>query len=77
VERAEVVEVLAEKAALLLEAPGLLEGDVVAGRGVDSLAVVEWALDVEEALGVELSGADLTAAPTLGELADVILSRRA
>jgi acyl carrier protein len=77
VERAEVLQVLVEKAAELLEAPDLTETDSFSGRGVDSLAVVEWVMDVEDALGVELTEAEVLAVPDLGALADVILAKRA
>jgi len=76
VTRDEVVAVLLERAAERLQAPDLGEDDLLAGHGVDSLALVEWALDVEEAVGVVLTEADLVGAPTVGGLADVILARR-
>ena len=77
VDRAEVLQVLREKAAELLDAPDLTEDDSFVGRGVDSLAVVEWVMDVEDALGVELAEAEVLAVPSLGALADVILAKRA
>jgi acyl carrier protein len=76
-DRAQVIEVLAAKAAELLDAPGLHEDDSFTGRGVDSLAVVEWVMDVEDALGVELAEAEVLAAPSLGALADVIVAKQA
>lgn len=74
-DRSEVVAVLVERAAPHLGE--LAESDPFQGQGVDSLAVVEWVLDVEDALGVELSEADVVAAPTLGALADFILAKQA
>jgi acyl carrier protein len=74
-DRSEVVAVLLERAAERLGE--LTENDPFQGQGVDSLAVVEWVLDVEDALGVELSEADVVAAPTLGALADVIVAGQA
>jgi acyl carrier protein len=76
-DRAKVIEVLVAKAAELLDAPGLQEGDSFAGRGVDSLAVVEWVMDVEDATGVELTEAEVLAVPSLGALADVIVAKQA
>lgn len=76
-ERAQVLEVLVAKAAELLDAPGLGEADSFAGRGVDSLAVVEWVMDVEDATGVELTEAEVLAVPSLGALADVIVAKQA
>jgi acyl carrier protein len=75
VDRSEVVAVLVERAAERLGE--LTETDSFQSRGVDSLAVVEWVLDVEDALGVQLSEADVVATPTLGALADVIVARQA
>jgi len=76
-DRAQVIEVLVAKAAELLDAPGLQEEDSFAGRGVDSLAVVEWVMDVEDATGVELTEAEVLAVPSLGALADVIVGKQA
>jgi acyl carrier protein len=76
-DRAQVIEVLVAKAAELLDAPGLQEEDSFAGRGVDSLAVVEWVMDVEDASGVELTEAEVLAVPSLGALADVIVAKQA
>lgn len=76
-ERAQVLEVLVAKAAELLDAPGLGEEDSFLGKGVDSLAVVEWVMDVEDAVGVELTEAEVLAVPSLGALADVIVAKQA
>jgi acyl carrier protein len=76
VEREQVLEVLAATAAERLGVPGLTAEDTWAGLGVDSLAAVEWVLDVEDALGVELSEAEVLAAPTLGALADLVVAKR-
>ena len=75
-DRAEVVSLLQQKAVELLGVE-LTEGDPFVGEGVDSLAVVEFVMDVEDALGVELAEAEVLAVPDLGGLADVILSKRA
>lgn len=76
-ERADVMTVLVAKAAEVLEAEGLEEADSFAGRGVDSLALVEWVMEVEDALGVELTEAEVLAAGDLGSLADVIVAKQA
>ena len=76
-DRAQVLELLVAKAAELLDAPGLSADDSFAGRGVDSLAVVEWVMDVEDATGVELTEAEVLAVPSLGALADVIVGKQA
>jgi acyl carrier protein len=75
-ERAEVVAVLVAKAVELLDAE-LTENDPFVGTGVDSLALVEYVMDVEDALGVELTEAEVLAVPDLGGLADVIVAKRA
>lgn len=74
--RDEVVEVLRARAAEVLAAPDLLETDDFRGHGVDSLAVVEWVMDLEDALGVVLTEEDVESAPTVGALADVVLAKR-
>ena len=76
-DRAQVIEVLVARAAELLDAPGLAEDDAFTGRGRDSLALVEWVMDVEDALGVELTESEVLAVPSLGALADVIVAKRA
>lgn len=75
-ERAEVVELLLARAAELLAAPDLTEADPFRGWGADSLALVEWVMDVEDALEVELSESEVLAAQSVGALADVILAKR-
>jgi len=76
VDRAEVVSLLQLKAQELLGRE-LGETDAFRGDGIDSLAVVELVMDVEDALGVELSESEVLAVPDLGGLADVIVSKRA
>ena len=75
VTRDEVLAALVARAAERFGLPELTEDDAFTGRGVDSLAVVEWVLDLEDALGVELEEAEVLAAPTLGALADVIVAK--
>ena len=75
-DRAEVVSLLQGKAVELLGAE-LAETDAFMGKGIDSLAVVEWVMDVEDALGVELTETEVLAVPSLGALADVIVAKQA
>jgi acyl carrier protein len=74
--RDEVVAVLLERAVEVLDAPELTEADDFRGYGVDSLAVVEWVMDLEDALGVVLTEDDVTGAATVGALADVVVQKR-
>jgi acyl carrier protein len=76
VDRAEVVSLLQSKAVELLGAE-LTEADAFVGQGIDSLAVVEYGMDVEDACAVELTEAEVLAVPDLGGLADVIVAKRA
>lgn len=71
-----MVAVLLERAADVLSAIDLGEDDDFRGHGVDSLAVVEWVMDVEDACNVALDEAEVLAAPTVGALADVIVAKR-
>ena len=75
-DRAEVVSLLQQKSQELLGRE-LAESDAFRGDGIDSLAVVELVMDVEDALGVELTEPEVLAAPDLGGLADVIVSKGA
>ena len=75
-DRAEVVSLLQQKSQELLGRE-LAESDPFRGDGIDSLAVVELVMDVEDALGVELTEPEVLAAPDLGGLADVIVSKGA
>ncbi|MGB8652143.1 MAG: acyl carrier protein [Mycobacteriales bacterium] len=74
-ERAEVLAVLRDKGAEVLGVQDLGEGDSFLDRGVDSLAVVEYVMDLEDAFGVELSEDEVQATPTVGALADLVLAK--
>ena len=74
-ERAEVVTFLRAKASELLGAEDLAEGDALDGPAVDSLAVVELVMEVEDAYGVELAEEEVAAAATVGALADLVLGK--
>jgi acyl carrier protein len=76
VDRAEVVSLLQAKALELLGRE-LAEDQPLQGEGIDSLAVVELVMDVEDALGVELAEAEVAAVPDLGGLADLIVAKAA
>ena len=74
-ERAAVLETVLERARERLGAPELGPDDAFHGLGVDSLAVVELALDLEEATGVQLSEDDVARSATLGQLAELLADR--
>jgi acyl carrier protein len=75
--RDEVLAVLQEKATESLGIEGLLESDTFSGRGVDSLAVIELVMDLEDAFGIELSEQDVQGAADVGGLVDVVVAKTA
>lgn len=77
-ERAEVLQVLRDKAVELLE----VEADAVqedksfvADLDVDSLSLVEFTMELEDVLGVELPEQELVDVSTIGAFVDVIMSK--
>ncbi len=77
-ERAEVLQVLRDKAVEMLE----VEADQVQedksfvdDLQVDSLSLVEYTMELEDALGIELPEEELTDLKTIGEFLDVIMSK--
>lgn len=72
-EREEVLVVLREKAVAVLGVNGIAEDLPLAG--VDSLALVELAMDLEDTCGIELTEADVSGAGTIGELVDVVVAK--
>jgi len=77
-ERAEVMQVMRDKAEELLEvAPEDLQEDksFVDDLDVDSLSLVEYTMDLEDALGIELPEEELTDLATIGAFLDVIMSK--
>ena len=77
-ERAEVLQVMRDKAAEMLEvAPDDLQEDksFVDDLKVDSLSLVEYTMDLEDALGIELPEEELTDLATIGEFLDVIMGK--
>ena len=78
-ERAEVLQVLREKAVEMLE----VEADQVQedksfvdDLQVDSLSLVELTMELEDTLGVELPEEELADVTTIGAFVDVILAKK-
>lgn len=79
-ERAVVLQVLREKAVEMLEvsADDVQEDkSLVADLSVDSLSLVEFIMELEDAFGVELPEPELTDVKTIGALVDVIVRKTA
>jgi acyl carrier protein len=77
-ERAEVLQVLRDKAVDLLEvAPDDVQEDksFVADLQVDSLSLVELTMDLEDSFGIELPEEELLDVKTIGAFVDVILAK--
>lgn len=77
-ERAEVMQVMRDKAEELLEVPGDdLQEDksFVDDLKVDSLSLVEYTMDLEDALGIELPEEELTDLKTIGSFLDLIMTK--
>ena len=78
-ERAEVLQVLRDKAVEMLE----VEADAVQedksfveDLEVDSLSLVEYTMELEDVLGIELPEEDLVDVKTIGAFLDVILAKQ-
>lgn len=78
-ERAEVLQVLREKAVEMLE----VEADqvqedksFVEDLQVDSLSLVELTMELEDTFGVELPEEELADVKTIGAFVDVILAKK-
>ena len=77
-ERAEVLEVMRDKAVEMLEVPAEAvqeDRSFVADLEVDSLSLVEYTMDLEDALGIELPEEELEGLTTIGAFLDVIMSK--
>ncbi len=77
-ERAEVLQVLRDKAVEMLEVEGEQvqeDKSFVDDLQVDSLSLVEFAMELEDTLGIELPEEELTDAKTIGAFVDVILAK--
>jgi acyl carrier protein len=80
VQRSEVLDVVRRVAGELLDAaPETLtdETHFVDDLAVDSLALVEYAMALEDALSVRLSEDELTEVRTVGQLVDLLTAKRA
>lgn len=77
-ERAEVMQVMRDKAEELLEVSGDdLQEDksFVDDLKVDSLSLVEYTMDLEDAFGIELPEDELTDLKTIGAFVDLIMTK--
>ena len=77
-ERAEVMQVVRDKAVEMLE----VDADAVqedksfmADLDVDSLSLVEYTMELEDAFGIELAEEELADLQTIGAFVDVIMSK--
>ena len=77
-ERAEVMQVLRDKAVEMLE----VESDAVQedksfvhDLDVDSLSLVEYTMELEDAFGIELPEEELGELTTIGAFADLIMTK--
>jgi acyl carrier protein len=77
-ERAEVLQVLREKAVEMLEVDAdqvQEDKSFVTDLEVDSLSLVEYTMELEDSFGIELPEEELTDVKTIGAFVDVILSK--
>jgi acyl carrier protein len=77
-ERAEVLQVLRDKAVEMLEVEGEQvqeDKSFVDDLQVDSLSLVEFTMELEDTLGIELPEEELTDVKTIGAFVDVILAK--
>ncbi len=77
-ERAEVMQVLRDKAVEMLEVDAEAvqeEKSFVDDLDVDSLSLVEYTMELEDAFGIELAEQELTGITTIGGFVDVILAK--
>jgi acyl carrier protein len=77
-ERAEVLQVLRDKAVEMLEVEAEQvqeDKSFVDDLQVDSLSLVEFTMELEDTLGIELPEEELTDVKTIGAFVDVILAK--
>ncbi len=77
-ERAEVMQVLRDKAVEMLEVDADAvqeEKSFVDDLDVYSLSLVEYTMELEDAFGIELAEEELTGITTIGGFVDVILAK--
>ena len=75
-ERSEVLDVMREKAVDMLELePDAVQEDksFVDDLQVDSLSLVEYTMDLDDAFGIELPEDELTDLKTIGAFVDLIM----
>ena len=75
-ERSEVLDVMRDKAVEMLEVePDAVQEDrsFVEDLKVDSLSLVEYTMDLEDAFGIELPEDELTDLKTIGAFVDLIM----
>ncbi len=77
-ERTEVLDVMRDKAVEMLEVePDAVQEDksFVEDLKVDSLSLVEYTMDLEDAFGIELPEDELTDLKTIGAFVDLIMTK--
>ncbi len=77
-ERTEVMQVLRDKAVEMLEVePDAVQEDksFVHDLDVDSLSLVEYTMELEDAFGIELPEEELGDLTTIGAFADLIMTK--
>lgn len=77
-ERAEVMQVLRDKAVEMLEVDADAvqeEKSFVDDLDVDSLSLVEYTMELEDAFGIELAEQELSGITTIGGFVDIILTK--
>lgn len=77
-DRAEVFQVMKDKAVEMLEVPAedvQEDKSFVEDLEVDSLSLVEYTMDLEDALGVELPEEELADLKTIGAFLDLIMTK--
>jgi acyl carrier protein len=77
-ERAEVLQVLRDKAVEMLEVDAEQvqeDKSFVDDLQVDSLSLVEYTMELEDTFGIELPEEELTDVKTIGAFVDVILKK--
>ena len=77
-ERAEVMQVMRDKAVELLEVSAdevQEDKSFVDDLQVDSLSLVEYTMDLEDALGIELPEEELSDLKTIGAFLDLIVGK--
>ncbi len=77
-ERTEVMQVVRDKAVEMFELdPDAVQEDksFVADLDVDSLSLVEYTMELEDALSIELAEEELGNLPTIGAFIDLIMTK--